>query len=273
MKRYWMITIFVVGVVVAPHISRAANTAQNDMKEPAAVVAALASGYSLKASTTVTPDSQVIVWLLQSTKYGYYSPVFSLRNTVISGSLLDSRAQDVTPGLIRKLVLRKPLPAVFKSVEDGTYQIFYGSKKAKISAVVFADPNCLYCHEFWLQANRYIREGILAIHWVLVPMVRSDSRGKAATILMAKDPIQKLNEDELHFDVASEAGAVSPATRIPPAINDELSKHLQLLFDLGYTSVPLILYRNERGKVQITSDMQEFIQYVRRRDQQEASSQ
>lgn len=123
--------------------------------------------------------------------------------------------------------------------------ILVGSKGPELTA--FMDPNCIWCHKLYKDAEPLIKAGKLRLRVLLVGIIKASSPAKAAAILAAKDPAAALAEDEQKFDTANESGGIAPAKHVPPAIASAIDANGKLLAETGEPVTPTLLFKNHAG--------------------------
>ena len=111
---------------------------------------------------------------------------------------------------------------------------------------MFSDPNCPYCNMFWKQARPWVESGAVQVRHVMVGMLMPDSAGKAAALLVAKDPEAALNVHE----EAGKASQLKPIERISPTVNQQLEANLTLMSEMGASATPAIYYLDDDGRLQ-----------------------
>lgn len=114
---------------------------------------------------------------------------------------------------------------------------------------VFFDPNCPYCQQLYENTRPWVKQGKLQLRWIPTGTLTTTSRGKAAAILQAKDPLQAFHENEAsyHEGGAIEEDLVSADTEKKLAVNEEL---------LGRTEggyVPAMLFRARDGTAKLVA--------------------
>lgn len=113
---------------------------------------------------------------------------------------------------------------------------------------VFADPNCIYCHRFYEQAEPLVKAGKLQLQWAMVGFLKDSSAGRAAAILTAKDPAKALVANENGFDESSENGGIDPQKHIDDATQAVLAAHAKQMAAAGGTGTPTLIYRTDKGQ-------------------------
>jgi thiol:disulfide interchange protein DsbG len=110
---------------------------------------------------------------------------------------------------------------------------------------VITDANCPYCHDLWLSLQPYYTRGI-QVRYLMVAVIASDSRGKAAAILEAQDPSRALDRNERQWArLPGDLGGGIPALQSPkPETLAALRTNEQLMRELGARGTPALVYRS-----------------------------
>ncbi|MFZ3207163.1 MAG: thiol:disulfide interchange protein DsbG, partial [Pseudomonas sp.] len=164
---------------------------------------------------------------------------------VLIGSLLDANGEDMTRGPLEKLVYEPLGKEMWQGLESSTW-IQDGAAEAPRTVYMFSDPNCPFCNMFWKQARPWVDAGDVQLRHVMVGMLRADSAGKAAALLVAKDPQAALNAHE----AAGKASKLEPVERISPKVNEQLEANLTLMGEMGASATPAIYYLDDEGRLQ-----------------------
>ncbi len=164
---------------------------------------------------------------------------------VLIGSLLDASGEDLTRAPLEKLVYEPLGKEMWQGLESSTW-IQDGAAEAPRTVYMFSDPNCPFCNMFWKQARPWVDAGDVQLRHVMVGMLRADSAGKAAALLVAKDPQAALNAHE----AAGKASKLEPVERISPKVNEQLEANLTLMGEMGASATPAIYYLDDEGRLQ-----------------------
>jgi thiol:disulfide interchange protein DsbG len=120
-----------------------------------------------------------------------------------------------------------------------------GKPDAPRIVYVFTDPNCPYCHDFWVAARPWVKSGKVQIRNLLVGVISEDNPNKVASILGAADPSAALTKNEETFS----QGGIEPASSISPAIQDQIDANQMLMLSLGFRGTPGIVALGADGKL------------------------
>ena len=133
---------------------------------------------------------------------------------------------------------------VMKSLSEANW-VRDGKPDAPRVIYAFTDPNCPYCHDFWVAARPWVDAGKVQIRTLLVGVISEDSPNKVASILGAADPSSALTKSETAFS----HGGIEPAPSIPPAIQRQLDRNQMLMLALGFRGTPGIVTTGPDGKL------------------------
>ena len=161
---------------------------------------------------------------------------------VMVGTLLDASGRDVSRAPLDELVYQPMAQEMWAELE-ASHWIRDGAEDAERVIYTFTDPNCPFCSMFWEQARPWVDAGKVQLRHIMVGILRADSAGKSAAILSAKDPEAALHEHET-------GDGVEAMTRIPAAIDRQLSANQELMRKLGAQATPAIFYQDEQGRMQ-----------------------
>lgn len=128
---------------------------------------------------------------------------------------------------------------------DSDYLITQGPADAP-TLYVFADPNCIYCHQLYQRVQPLVKAGRLQIHWIMVGVLGPSSVGRAAAILAAEDPATALAKNESGFQPQAEQGGITPM-QTSEQLARVLERHRQAMFSIGGTGTPTIVFSGPQG--------------------------
>ncbi|HDZ56417.1 MAG TPA: thiol:disulfide interchange protein DsbG [Pseudomonas xinjiangensis] len=164
---------------------------------------------------------------------------------VLVGNLLDAQGENLSQEPLERLVYEPLGKEMWQRLEQSSW-IADGSDDAARIVYMFSDPNCPYCNMFWKQARPWVESGTVQVRHVMVGMLMPDSAGKAAALLVAKDPEAALNVHE----EAGKASQLKPIERISPTVNQRLEANLTLMSEMGASATPAIYYLDDDGRLQ-----------------------
>ena len=114
-----------------------------------------------------------------------------------------SAAPDPSPVLKHGILSKTGMALVQKA-----HGFVWGSPRAQAKAIVFFDPNCIWCHRFFLQAERGVATGKARYLMIPVAILKKSSLPKAERIILAKVPEKAFLRNEKGFDESTEEGAL-----------------------------------------------------------------
>jgi thiol:disulfide interchange protein DsbG len=160
---------------------------------------------------------------------------------LIPGPVLDSAGQNLTRAAMQSHgLLPKPMPAdqLAKAMLRASGFV-WGHKGPLVAA--FLDPNCIFCHKFWVEAQPLVNAGKLRVKVVPVGFLKPTSLPKAATILMQKDPENAWAANEAGFHVRSEEGATQVSAHLNPKVVRQVEQNTELLARSGEVATPTVV--------------------------------
>ncbi len=201
---------------------------------PVTVLRTEAGPPGMTAALIASGKQKAIVWIVGN-------------QAVVIGEVRDAQGHNLTRRMaIRMGLVPPPLPpAGVAAAVAGNRTFMVGTKGPVVTA--FLDPNCIFCHQLYEDAQPLVAAGKLRLRVVLVAFVKRSSYPRAAAILMAPDPAAALAADEKGFDVQHEEGGIAPATTIAPAVRDALIANTKLLARTGVAATPTLLYQDHAG--------------------------
>lgn len=186
---------------------------------------------------------------------------------LVAGPVLNRQGQDAAHADMIKLgLIPKPATAATLAEKAAHADSFVlGSKGPEITA--FVDPNCIYCHKFYEQAQPLIAAGKLRVRYVVVAFLKPSSAGKAAAILGASDPAAAMAANEKGFDEATEEGGIAPAQHPDQATLAAVENNTKLLSDSGEVATPTLIYCNAQHQAVLahgldSSSLADFVQHI-----------
>ena len=170
------------------------------------------------------------------------------------GNIITADGKNLSQEYNQKYIVSKQAISAYKNIDTLSY-VTQGSDKAAHKAYVLIDPDCIFCHQLYLDMAPMIKAGKLQIRWVPVGIMRPDSAGKAAHLLSAKnnaEAIKLLQEDESKFDTKTEEGGLSALdqTSTDPATANAFKKvasNTAFFGKNGFQGTPVILYLDKAG--------------------------
>ena len=108
---------------------------------------------------------------------------------------------------------------------------------------VFFDANCPYCHQLYLNTRPWIKQGKLELRWIPVGTLTTTSKGKAAAMLQAKNPLAAFHKNQEQYDQGGGIEEDLPSTEV----EKQLSTNAALLARTPFGSVPTLVLRANDG--------------------------
>lgn len=181
-----------------------------------------------------------------------YGIVYSLpdSNRVLIGRIVNAKGNNITAAHAAKYVPEPDFKHVWQQLSQSNW-IAEGADNPKTVIYAFVDPNCPYCHLFWLANQPYMEAGLQVRH-ILVGMLSKSSLLKAAAILQADNPTAAYikNQKNYRMDVPeARAGGIEPAEDPGQKTLARLKANIKLMKKLGVTGTPAIFYKGDDGKV------------------------
>jgi thiol:disulfide interchange protein DsbG len=178
-------------------------------------------------------DMGVTVWLTPDGKHA------------ISGYLYDEKGNNLSEEVFKSELY---IPQGRKLWEKLTAAqgIKEGNPDAKRKVVVFADPFCPYCKQFWAAAQPWITSGKAEVSTLLVAVINPQSGRYASAILSADDPAKAWGAYE-----ASKGKQLPPfPEKTAKTVFNAIQYHQQLMDETGANVTPAIYYMNDKQELQ-----------------------
>ncbi|QCT19718.1 thiol:disulfide interchange protein DsbG [Jejubacter calystegiae] len=158
----------------------------------------------------------------------------------ISGYIYDAKGNNLSEKIINDEIYIPAGREMWKRLQAAP-GLEEGSQSAACQVVVFADPFCPYCNQFWHQAQPWVKQQKISIKTQLVGVIRQDSALHAAAILGAKDP------NKAWRDFENSNGKVKPPRleQTPRPIFNQIQNNQRLMEELGANGTPAIYYLNK----------------------------
>ncbi|MBU2743588.1 thioredoxin fold domain-containing protein [Acidithiobacillus thiooxidans] len=137
-----------------------------------------------------------------------------------------STLQGTTPSLT-------PLTARQQALLQKVHGFLWGAPSAPEKAIIFFDPNCIWCHRFFGQVQAGVAQGKARYLMIPVAILKKSSVPKAERILSAQNPQAAFLTNEQHFSVVNESGGLSGKPfQASKTIQDILAINTAVLSDL-----------------------------------------
>lgn len=193
-------------------------------------------GFVVKGSGTNAPEG-----VLFTNPAGTY---------VISGNILDVSGKNISQESYNQYVAPAKAAAAYKQIGSVDY-VTDGKNSAAHKIYAIADPNCIFCHRFYQETRSYVKDGQLQIRWILGGLLKPSSKGKAASILGAKDPMAAFAENEAKFDESNEEGGIKAMSDIPADVAAKIKANSNFMINNQFLQTPTMLYKNSSGTAQL----------------------
>ena len=170
---------------------------------------------------------------------------------VIVGHMYDAAGNNLTGAQLRKFSGVQDPEVAWKKLESAAW-IAEGADKPKTVIYEFTDPNCPFCHLFWLANQPYMKAGLQVRH-IIVGFLSKESKLKAAAILASKDPAAAYEKNEREYRSGvpeSHAGGIPIPEHPDPDALKQVEANTNLMEELGVNGTPGVFYRDSHGKVQ-----------------------
>lgn len=162
----------------------------------------------------------------------------------IKGDLYNAKGDNLSIDAMNIHAKRVVLEDVWNSLATATW-IQDGQKDASRIVYVFSDPNCPYCYQFWQRARPWVNAGKVQLRHIQVGIIREESRGQVATLLMSKNP------EAVFADINQNRGKkrLKHTDHIPADILKKIEFNQGLMGKYGFFSTPSIVWKNQQGEV------------------------
>ena len=185
-------------------------------------------------------------WIMKS-QSGRYIPLFTTPDgkILIAGALVNTAGVNLSAMYQHLYAPKTNLTALWKRFKNSAYFIDGATKHTKHIIYVVMDPNCIFCHMFWIATRPYVAAG-LQIRWIPVGFLRPSSTTKAAELLVKGNAA--MIKAEKNFNVPKESAGIKGITPTP-AIAAKLKANFALMRAAQVTGTPGIFYKDANGQV------------------------
>jgi thiol:disulfide interchange protein DsbG len=173
---------------------------------------------------------------------------------LVDGNLVDINGNSLAQQDYYKYVQPKAAVNAYKTIAQ-TAWIQQGSDTATHKLYAVIDPNCIFCHQAFLALEPKIQSGQIAIRWVVVGIIKPDSKAKALAILNAQDPLGALLQNEHNFNEQTEEGGIAPLALTAPMTTTKLDTNMQFATQNQLMQTPTFFYKDTAGNMQIQAGM------------------
>lgn len=193
------------------------------------------TGFVIQSNTSLAKP--IIIYVNRTADYAVLGPI------------IDKDGKNITYKNIIKYISPLIIQKAYYDLNT-TFSFLDGADTAPHKLTILIDPNCVYCHQLYMQLAPFVKKNNLAVKWIIMGFLKPTSLGKAAAILSSNDPAKALMMDETKFDLQNEAGGIHPAGKISEKIKQKLSKNLAYLEEHRFVGTPVIIFKSS-GKVKI----------------------
>lgn len=163
----------------------------------------------------------------------------------ISGYLYDEKGENISEEIFRKELYIPEGRRVWKKMLEAK-PLLEGNASAPRKVIVFADPYCPYCKQFWSAAQPWVSSGKVQLNTLMVAFLNPHSGRTATAILNAEDPVIAWKDYEL-----SGGKKIPKFTENTPKETFQLLQYHQRLMDqMGAQATPAIYYLNDRNELE-----------------------
>ncbi len=149
--------------------------------------------YGVVVQAEDTPSSTSVMWVTPDGA------------AVMAGTLLDASGADLNQAALVTLGFRLRAAESLRQASAAKAEAMVAGSGGPI-LTAFIDPNCSYCHLLYQEVMPYVLKKKIRVRFVMVGVVKADSKDRAAAILSAPNPLAALNQDQEHFDLTAEEG-------------------------------------------------------------------
>lgn len=237
--RKFILTAAVLAVLSFSSANAAEDASKTNL--PAALKAPLAAGFSVEKSFIAA--SGLTGWVLQSPS-GEYNVFYTTADgqSMIAGALVSASGENLTQKYTEMYVPKPDLSALYAKFEKADYVATGTLKNPKSVIYVIIDPNCVFCHYFYLAVQPYQAAG-LQVRWIPVGFLRPDSVNKAAQIL--KEGGKALDAQQAAYNTPQ----MPKGIEVTPELQAKLDANQELMREAQMSGTPGILYKDAAGNV------------------------
>lgn len=186
---------------------------------------------------------------------GQHSIVYTTadKKTLIAGSLIDERGQNLSEQHESKYVPKPDLSAAYAQLQKSAFVAEGTVSKPKSVIYVFVDANCPFCHLMWKAVQPYEAAG-LQVRWIPVATLGPTSMPKALSILAAADKTAAFRKmEQNHGKPWSADPKVNERTH--PAVAASIHRNGELMAQFGIGGTPGVVWRDKQGQVHVKGGM------------------
>ncbi|WP_092006157.1 thiol:disulfide interchange protein DsbG [Marinobacter pelagius] len=162
---------------------------------------------------------------------------------VIIGKMVDGFGQDLSANHLRNWLPKPDLTGAWETLADAAW-VSEGPSDARRIVYVFSDPNCGYCVAFREKAQPFLERGIELRH-IMVGIIQPSSLAKAASVLGAENPVQKLEFHDSQFP----RDWLESEENVPKDLREKVQSNNQLMETLSVAATPSVFYKDPDGEI------------------------
>lgn len=173
---------------------------------------------------------------------------------LVDGTLVDANGNDLMQKDYYQYIQPKNANTAYQTIAQTAY-IQQGSDSASHKLYAVIDPNCIFCHKGFEALQSKISSGQLAVRWIVIGLIKPDSKAKALAILAASDPLAALQQNETAFNEQQEEGGITPLANASDAIMAKLNANMQFASANQVMQTPTFFYKDASGNMKIEAGM------------------
>lgn len=255
------IVLIVLSAIVTSFVLKAGPSKDN-VKQAEAVIMKLS--HNTVTITKTFPSIGNLQGFLVSSKQGHGQTGILYYNTryhyLISGQIIQKDGQNLAEQDYGKYVEPKAAVTALKMAPQ-TAWIQQGKVSAPKHLYVVVDPNCIFCHRMYEQLQPMIKDGKLAVRWIVVGMIKPSSKAKAEAILGATNPAQALAINEEKFNEKIEEGGITPAKNPSTVTSGKLMRNMKFVKVNSLMATPVLVYKTTAGVPQVQQGLPQGKKY------------
>jgi thiol:disulfide interchange protein DsbG len=211
---------------------------------PAPIRALVANGLTIQGDMQAPMGFKGYIGIYQ----GDPIPVYVLPDGkhVLVGTLYDSRGGDLTEAAFRAATTPGFSPALWNQLGK-TRWIAEGAVKPERIIYVFTDTDCKYCHQFWVDAQPYLKKDQVQMRDIIVAVIAPTSLGRGAAVLASPDPATAFRRNEVGFGHSP----IKTLAKVDAQTRSVLEADKSLMTRFHGYGTPVIVYRDRNGRVRM----------------------
>ncbi|TNF69429.1 MAG: thiol:disulfide interchange protein DsbG [Gammaproteobacteria bacterium] len=166
---------------------------------------------------------------------------------LIVGSLFDAQGENQSEYNFNQYVQPQINIDAYNAAKNTAY-IQEGNINAPHKAYIVTDPNCLYCHKLYQALSPEIKQGKLAIRWILIAAMKPSSADKAMTILSSHNPAKALEASEANLNNNIKLLSKS---EVSESIKNKLNQNMSFMTKYKLYTMPTIFYKSQTNIIKI----------------------